>query len=70
MVLKFKMYVEEPDAPTIFEKWILTNKFPKSLMLSELDILSIIRMSRLRNRKLYDRILPWYGKIDQKFRLI
>lgn len=70
MVLNFKITIEYPDAPTIFQKWSIMNKFPSSLTLTELEVLSILRMSRNRNQRLHKKFLEWYGKIDQRFRMI
>ena len=70
MSLKFKVSIEDNDAPSIFEKWAKLNKFPKDLTLSEFDVLSVIRMSRKRNKDLHNRVIDWYGKIDQKFRVL
>lgn len=70
MTLKFRIHVEDVDSPSIFEKWSQLNKFPSALRISELDLLSMIRMSRARNKDLHERLVEWYGKIDQNFRLI
>jgi hypothetical protein len=69
-MLKFKIKVEEPDAPNVFEKFVNASKFPTSLPISELDMLSLIRIARGRNRNLYARLIEWYRKIDGKFRLV
>jgi len=70
VVLNFKVTIEYPDAPDIFQKWSYANKFPPSLQITELDVLSILRMSRNRNQRLHKKFLEWYGRIDQKFRMI
>jgi len=70
MTLNFRVSIDESDAPSIFEKWAKLNKFPKDLKLTEYDILSMIRMSRRRNMELHKRMVDWYGKIDQKFRVV
>jgi hypothetical protein len=68
--LHFKVKIDEADSWNLFEKWVKATKFPPSLQLNEFDVLSIIRMSRKRNKELYEKIIGWYGKIDQKFRVI
>lgn len=70
MVLHFRIVIEEADSWNIFEKWAKANKFPRDLSLTEFDILSIIRMSRKRNKQLYEKVVNWYGRIDQKFRVL
>jgi hypothetical protein len=68
--LHFTVTIVESDSWNIFEKWAKASEFPMSLKLTEFDVLSIIRMSRNRNKELYDKILTWYGGIDQKFRVL
>jgi len=70
MALHFNMTVVESDDPVLLVKWIKKSHFPETFALSELDILSIIRMSRTRNKSLHDRLKSWYGDINPKFRLI
>jgi len=68
--LHFTVTIDEADSWNIFEKWAKASQFPTSLVLTEFDLLSIIRMSRNRNKELYDKVLKWYGGIDQKFRVL
>jgi len=70
MPLTFRITIEEADSPSMFIKWAKANDFPKDFSICELELLSMIRMSRSRNKSLYDRLAKWYGSIDQKFRLI
>lgn len=70
MSLHFKMTISESDDPILLVKWIKKSHFPDTFTLTELDILSIIRMSRTRNKTLHERMKRWYGDIEPRFRLI
>lgn len=70
MPLTFRISIEEADSPSMFVKWAKANNFPRDVIIGELDMLSILRMSRSRNKNLYEKMVKWYGQIDQKFRLI
>ena len=70
MALHFKITIEEADSWNIFEKWAKATQFPRNIVVDEFELLSIIRMSRTRNKQLYERLINWYGKIDQKFRVL
>lgn len=70
MPLTFRISIEEADSPSMFVKWAKANDFPTDIIICELDLLSILRMSRSRNKNLYEKMVKWYGRIDQKFRLI
>ena len=70
MSLHFELNITESDDPILLVKWLKKSQFPEVFMFSELDILSIIRMSRTRNKALHERLKEWYGDIDPRFRLI
>ena len=70
MPLKFRITIEPPESPNILDKVLNVDNLPKPILLSELDVLSMIRMSKTRNKNLSERLIDWYRRIDHRLRLI
>lgn len=70
MSLHFTVSIDNADDWNALVKFMKMNKFPIEFSLSEFDVLSIIKMSKGRNRGLHDRLLSWYQSIDERFRIV
>lgn len=68
--LHFKVEIDRQESLNVFENLLKSSEMPPPLKITEYDMLSAIRMSRHRNRELYNKLIAWYGAIPQKLRVI